>query len=189
MWAKRIFDFAMAWLLLVAFLPALLLFWLLAALDTRSSGIFLQTRIGQHGKPFTIFKLRTMRGKHISAIGRFLRKSKADEAPQLLNVLLGDMSFVGPRPDVPGYYDKLLGNDRRVLQLKPGITSEAAIYYRDEERLLAAQPDALRYNDEVLFPDKVRRNLEYWQHRSFWKDLQILGKTFASYFPTKNTTS
>jgi lipopolysaccharide/colanic/teichoic acid biosynthesis glycosyltransferase len=151
----------------------------LASLDTHSNGIFVQERIGQRGRVFKIFKIRTMHpmSSKISSLGAFLRKSKIDEWPQLWNVLIGDMSFVGPRPDVPGYYDLLEGEFRKILELKPGITSEASIKYKKEEILLAAQENPTHYNDSVIFKDKVRMNLEYYYHRSFFGDLLIIGKT------------
>ncbi len=110
----------------------------------------------------------------VSAYGRFLRQSKLDELPQLFNILLGEMSFVGPRPDVPGYYDKLQGEERKLLELKPGLCSRAALKYYNEENLLAQQPDPLHYNDTVIFPDKVRMNLAYYYKRSFVEDLRVL---------------
>lgn len=158
----------------------MLLFYAVSAFDTSSDGIFIQKRVGQFGKIFRIIKLRTIDKKTftISKIGRFLRKSKIDEVPQLLNVFIGDMSFVGPRPDVAGYYDKLEGESRKILELKPGITSLASIKYRNEEYLLSQQENPLRYNDEVLFPDKVKMNLEYYYNRTFLLDLQLIIKTF-----------
>jgi lipopolysaccharide/colanic/teichoic acid biosynthesis glycosyltransferase len=107
-----------------------------------------------------------------------MRATKLDELPQLFNVLKGDMSLVGPRPDIPGYYDKLDGQDRLVLLLKPGITSEAGIKYRNEEKILLEQENPLKYNDEVLFPDKVRMNVDYYHNLSFRNDIYILLKTF-----------
>lgn len=144
-----------------------------------SSGFFSQTRIGQFGKPFTLYKLRTMHPKtqSISIVGAFLRKSKLDELPQLWNILKGDMSFVGPRPDIPGYYDQLQGEERKILELKPGLTCEASIKYANEEALLALQQDPLHYNDTVIFPDKVRMNLHYYYTHTFIGDLKILWKT------------
>ncbi len=115
---------------------------------------------------------------NISAFGKFLRKSKLDELPQLINVLKGDMSFVGPRPDIPGYYDKLEGEQRNVLNLKPGITSEASIKYKNEEAILKGQANPLKYNDEVIFPDKVKMNLDYYYKRTFFGDIKIILKTF-----------
>ena len=107
-------------------------------------------------------------------MGQKLRHYKLDELPELWNVLIGDMSFVGPRPDVPGYADRLTSNDRRVLELRPGITGPASLKYRDEEALLAGQKDPQRFNDEVIFPDKVKINLYYLNHYSFIKDIQMI---------------
>ena len=108
----------------------------------------------------------------ITPLGAVLRKYKLDELPELWNVLIGDMSLVGPRPDVPGYADRLEGEDRRMLLLKPGITGPASLKYRNEEELLAEQENPQRYNDEVLFPDKVRINIEYLDNWSFGKDIK-----------------
>jgi lipopolysaccharide/colanic/teichoic acid biosynthesis glycosyltransferase len=176
---KRLFDvlFSLTALLLISWL--LLLFWIIASIDTQSNGLFIQERIGQWGRIFKIYKLKTMhpKTKHISLIGRFFRKLKIDELPQLWNVLMGDMSFVGPRPDVAGYYDKLEGENRKILELKPGLTSLASIKYANEEALLAAQEDPLDYNDTLIFPDKVRMNLEYYYHHSLVGDIKIILKT------------
>ena len=176
---KRVFDvlFAMVGLLFMGWL--LLFFWLLLSLNTKSNGLFIQERIGQWGRIFKIYKLKTMhpKTKRISPLGRFFRKSKIDELPQLWNILIGDMSFVGPRPDVAGYYDKLEGENRKVLELKPGVTSLASIKYANEEALLAAQVNPLKYNDTVIFPDKVRMNLEYYYHHSLVGDIKIILKT------------
>ena len=116
----------------------------------------------------------------IGFFGRIFRKYKLDELPQFYNVLTGDMSVVGPRPDVPGYYDCLQGDDRRLLELKPGITSEASIKYRNEDILLAQQEHPLIYNDQVIFPDKVKMNLEYYEHQSITNDLKIIFKTLVN---------
>lgn len=176
---KRLFDvlFSLMTLLLISWL--LLLFWIMASIDTQSNGLFIQERIGQGGRFFKIYKLKTMHPitKHISPIGSFFRKSKIDELPQLWNILMGDMSFVGPRPDVAGYYDTLEGENRRILELKPGLTSMASIKYANEEALLAAQENPLNYNDTLIFPDKVRMNLEYYYHHSLVGDLKIILKT------------
>lgn len=179
-WKKNIFDRTLALVLMVFFLPFFIIIYLIISLDTKSSGVFVQKRVGQYGKLFNIYKFKTLHPvtRNISKLGKFLRKSKIDELPQLLNILKGEMSFVGPRPDIEGYYDKLEGDDRRVLQLKPGLTSEASLKYRNEEQLLAQQENPLQYNDEVLFPDKVKMNLEYLENVSFEKDVQILLKTF-----------
>lgn len=144
--------------------------------------LFTQMRIGQYGKPFAIYKLQTMKNGKVTKTGKILRRTKIDELPQLINILKGDMSFVGPRPDLPGYYDILTGDNRKVLQLKPGLTSLAAIKYRNEEKLLLRQSDPLRYNDEVIFPDKVKMNLEYVEKRGFIYDIKIILLTFKSLF-------
>jgi lipopolysaccharide/colanic/teichoic acid biosynthesis glycosyltransferase len=171
-----------AGILLAALSPFLIIAIALAALSTRSVGVFTQIRIGQHGKPFTIYKLQTMVAGKVTGVGEFLRKTKIDELPQLINILKGDMAFVGPRPDIAGYYDILQGDDRRVLALKPGLTSLAAIKYRNEEQLLAQQEDPQHYNDTVIFPDKVRMNLAYLNKKSFWVDMKIIWLTGRSLF-------
>lgn len=116
----------------------------------------------------------------ITPFGAKLRKYKLDELPELWNVLIGDMSFVGPRPDVPGYADKLVGEDRKILLLKPGITGLASIKYRNEEELLAQQADPIKYNDEVIFPDKVKINLNYLENWSFITDIKLIIYTILS---------
>ena len=148
--------------------------------------IFKQKRVGQYGRLFTMYKFRSMTVSHsgssvsiagesrITPLGAKLRKYKLDELPELWNVLIGDMSFVGPRPDVPGYADKLKGKDRDILKLKPGITGPASLKYRDEEELLANVDDPQKYNDEIIYPDKIRINLYYLEHYSFIKDIQMI---------------
>ena len=166
--------------------------------------LFRQKRVGRHGQLFTMVKFRSMTVAHggssvsvagearITPLGARLRRYKLDELPELWNVLAGDMSFVGPRPDVPGYADQLKGDDRRMLELRPGITGPASLKYRDEEELLAVIDKTLAaegevklgdgrtvgsvqdYNDIVIYPDKVRINLYYLDHYSFWKDIQMI---------------
>lgn len=182
---KRIFDFIFS-LTGIIFLGWLILIVLLiASTDTRSFGVFTQTRIGQNGKKINIFKIKSMLddNKCISKWGSFLRKSNLDELPQLVNIFLGDMSFVGPRPDVAGYYDSLQGEERLILQLKPGLTSEASLKYFDEEALLQQQENPQEYNDTVIFPDKVKLNLQYYYDQSFLGDLKIIYKTLLRYVP------
>lgn len=176
---KRLFDFVLSLLGLLILSPIIVVAGIGAAIDTGSTGFFLQNRVGQHGKLFRIIKLRSISPNEnsISNFGKFLRRSKMDELPQLYNVLIGEMSFVGPRPDIPGYYDVLKGEQRKVLNLKPGLTSEASLKYYDEDSLLAKKEDPLRYNDTILFPDKVRMNLDYYYNRSFLGDLRIIMKT------------
>jgi lipopolysaccharide/colanic/teichoic acid biosynthesis glycosyltransferase len=176
---KRIFDLIFSLIALILFGWIILLCILISTLDTKSIGVFTQERIGQHGKIFTIFKIKTMndRLKTISMFGKFLRKSKLDELPQLFNIINGDMSVVGPRPDIPGYYDLLEGENRKILELKPGLTSEASIKYRNEEELLQSAINSKQYNDEIIFPDKVKMNLNYYYNYNLLIDLKIILKT------------
>ena len=187
---KRIFD------ILVSLSGLIVLGWfiigliLLAFMDTGRHGIFKQKRIGQWGKYFDIYKIRTMQclpdgSLRITAFGRFLRKMKWDELPQLWNVLTGDMSFVGPRPDIPGYADALQGEDRIILAVKPGLTGVASLYFKDEEELLAQQENPSTYNDQVIWPKKIALNKAYINNYSFFKDLRILFKTLAVSFGLK----
>ena len=156
--------------------------------------LFTQKRVGRNGKLFTMYKFRSMTvgnsGSSISVagesritpLGAKLRKYKLDELPELWNVLIGDMSFVGPRPDVPGYADKLEGEDRLVLKLRPGITGPASLKYANEEEILAQVSDPIKYNDEVIFPDKVKINLDYYYNHTFVGDIKLIFQTvFRSY--------
>lgn len=188
MQAKRVFDFVVSFLSICILLPFLLFCFLLISIDTQSNGIFAQKRVGQHGKLFTIYKFKTIhpRTKAISSIGAFFRRYKIDELPQLINVLIGQMAIVGPRPDIVGYYDALVGEERKILALKPGITSLAALKYKNEEQILLQQKDALTYNDEVIFPDKVKMNLDYYHHLSLKTDIQIIAKTILHFFSKSN---
>ena len=181
---KRIFDTIGSFLAIGILFIVGIITLILAAVTTSTNGIFVQKRVGQYGKLFTIYKLRTMhpRTGEISKIGTFLRKTKLDELPQLINILKGEMSFVGPRPDIQGYYDKLEGEARKLLELKPGLTSEAALKYANEEQILKLQEEPLQYNNEVLFPDKVQLNLTYYYNQSFWGDLKIMFKTVFAVF-------
>jgi len=160
--------------------------------------LFIQTRVGRHGRLFRCIKFRTMRsGTHssgsittatdvrITPVGRVLRNWKLDELPQLWNVLKGEMSFVGPRPDVPGYADQLKGTDRGVLELFPGITGPATLLFRDEEELLALMNDTKLFNDNVIYPEKLRINLEYLKKGSFWRDLGYIIATVAPFLTAK----
>lgn len=184
---KFLFDRVMALIGLVLLCPVLLAVWVSVRVGMPGGpALFKQKRVGRYGKLFTIYKFRTMAVDHsgssvsvagesrITPLGAKLRRYKLDELPELWNVLIGDMSFVGPRPDVPGYADALQGEDREILNLRPGITGPASLKYRNEEELLAQQADPQKYNDEVIYPDKVRINLYYLRHYSFVKDLQMI---------------
>jgi lipopolysaccharide/colanic/teichoic acid biosynthesis glycosyltransferase len=185
---KRFFDIFFSLLMLIFFFWVLLVAWLMAVIDTHTNGIFTQERIGQYGQRFKIYKLRTIQRIHdsgefqISGTGRVLRNFKLDELPQLFNVLKGEMSIVGPRPDIAGYYDLLEGDSRKILELKPGLTSLASLKYYNEDQLLEKQVSPLQYNDQVLFPDKVQLNLEYYYQQSFCGDIEIIIKTVGFVF-------
>ncbi len=184
---KYIFDRTMAFIGLVILWPVLLVVAILIKVKMPGGPvIFRQKRVGRNGRLFTMYKFRSMTVGHggssvsvagesrITPLGAKLRHYKLDELPELWNVLIGDMSFVGPRPDVPGYADQLKGSDREVLKLRPGITGPASLKYRDEEDLLAGKDNPQKYNDEVIFPDKVRINLYYLHHYSFLKDIEMI---------------
>ena len=187
---KYLFDKTASIIGILLLWPVLLIVAILIRVKMPGGPVmFIQQRIGRHGRVFSIYKFRTMTVDHsgssisvkgesrITPLGVHLRRWKLDELPELWNVLRGDMSFVGPRPDVPGYADELKGDDHRMLELLPGITGPATLKYRNEEELLASVDDPIRYNDEVIFPDKVRLNLYYLDHYSFLKDLQMIACT------------
>ena len=187
---KFLFDRIFSLLGLIILSPVMLLVAILVRIKMPGESVlFSQKRVGKDGKLFTIYKFRTMAGdERVSSLGVKLRRYKLDELPQLWNVLKGKMSFVGPRPDVPGYADLLQGNDREMLKLRPGITGPASLKYRNEEDLIAdyvkqakTQGDprserdiALWFNDNVLWPDKVRINCYYASHYSFLKDIEMI---------------
>lgn len=188
---KRAFDIVVSVLALLMFSWLIILCWLIASVDTRSNGFFMQLRVGRYGNLFSIIKIKTMRpvdgyettitqsyDPRVTKIGGFFRKTKLDELPQLWNVLWGDMSLVGPRPDVPGYADNLDDSIKCILlSVRPGITGPASLAYRNEEELLAAQMHPRRYNDEVIYPDKVQINLRYIEEWRFGSDLRYILKT------------
>ena len=207
---KWLFDKLISLIGLISLSPVLLIVALLIKWKMPGPILFRQQRVGRYGRIFTVYKFRTMTVKaeasvasrnseatsiasqeqsRITPLGEKLRRYKLDELPELWNVLKGDMSFVGPRPDVPGYADQLQGEDREVLLLRPGITGPASLKYRDEEDILEAVDEALQkgrselpmgittvqeYNDNVIYPDKVRLNRYYLHHYSFIKDIQMI---------------
>ncbi len=177
--SKRVFDIFFSSILLTFLLIPMLIIWIITSACFSSNGFFLQTRIGKEGKPFKIYKYKTLHSDKtkISKWGALLRRKKIDELPQLINILKGDMSFVGPRPDLPGYYDVLKGENKLLLKLKPGLTSEAALKYMNEENILRKQKNPREYNDTVIYPDKIRINLDYYHKINFFLDLKILIKT------------
>lgn len=192
---KFLFDRTAALAGLLVLWPVLLVVAVLIRIKMPGGPVlFTQQRVGCDGALFTMYKFRSMRVDHdgssvsvagesrITPLGARLRKYKLDELPELWNVLVGDMSLVGPRPDVPGYADRLEGEERLVLKLRPGITGPASLKYANEEQILSRVADPQRYNDEVIFPDKVRINLRYYYDHTFWGDLKLIFQTlFRSY--------
>lgn len=187
---KWLFDRVVSFLGLILLLPIMLIVAILIKVKMPEGPVlFRQKRVGRRGELFTMIKFRSMIVNHggssvsvagenrITPLGSKLRKYKLDELPELWNVLKGDMSLVGPRPDVPGYADQLQGEAREVLNLRPGITGPASLKYRNEEDILAQVDDPIRYNNEVIFPDKVRINRYYLHHYSFWMDIRIIVAT------------
>ena len=198
---KWIFDRLMSFIGLVILWPVLLVVAIMVKVKMPGGpAFFVQKRVGKGGRLFNCHKFRTMTVKHngstvsvagdsrITPLGAKLRHYKLDELPGLWDVLIGNMSFVGPRPDVPGYADQLKGDDRDVLKLRPGITGPATLKYRLEDEMIAdyvakkqaegdnrdAQEIAVEYNDTVIYPDKVRLNYYYYHHYSFMKDIQMM---------------
>lgn len=187
---KRAFDILCSFTGLLIIWWVILIAWIMVRVTTGEPGFFIQTRVGKNGDFFNVIKLRTMKSSttvkttvtsaddvRITKVGAFFRNTKLDELPQLINVLIGDMSFVGPRPDVPGFADKLSKEDRVVLSIRPGITGPATIFYRNEEALLASKEDPEKYNEEVIFPKKVEINKAYIKEYSFFKDLSYIKQT------------
>ena len=198
---KWLFDRIISFIGLLILWPVLLIIAILVKVKMPDGpAFFVQCRVGKCGKSFKCHKFRTMTMKHsgstvsvagdsrITPLGAKLRHYKLDELPELWDVLIGNMSFVGPRPDVPGYADKLQGDDRDVLKLRPGITGPATLKYRLEDEMIAeyvvqkqkegdtrdAQEIAVEYNDMVIYPDKVGLNCYYYRHYSFIKDIQMI---------------
>jgi len=184
---KRAFDILLSIFGLLLLWWLIVLAWLVATIATRSNGFYFQKRVGKEGKMFSVIKIKTMshskdtsnnittsNDPRITKIGRFFRRTKIDEFPQLWNVLIGNMSFVGPRPDVSGYADRLEGSDSIILTVRPGITGPASLKYKNEESFLAEKTDPIKYNDEVIWPDKVKINREYIRDYHFINDLSYI---------------
>lgn len=194
MMLKRTFDILLSIFAIFLLFPSFLVVSFLIVIDSGFPIFFLQKRIGRDAKEFNIIKFRTMKTNNenititvsddsrITRIGKYLRKTKIDELPEILNVLFGQMSFVGPRPDVKGYADKLKGANRKILALRPGITGPASLKYYNEEYILSQKSNPKKYNDEVIFPDKVKINMDYFHNRSFFLDLKIIFATIFRIF-------
>ncbi len=186
---KFIFDRVTAFVGLLFLWPLLLIVAICIKIKTPGPVLFVQRRVGKDAKLFKMYKFRTMTLNHsgssisvagenrITSFGAVLRKWKIDELPELWNVFIGDMSFVGPRPDVPGYADNLTGENRLILKLRPGITGPASLKYANEQELLAKVNNPQEYNDNVIFPDKVKINLEYYYNHTFISDIKFIFQT------------
>lgn len=186
---KFIFDRLVALIGLLLLWPVFVVVMVLIKIKMPGPVLFVQERVGRYGRLIKVHKFRSMRVKEagdidtgvaaaevnrITPLGEKLRKYKLDELPELWDVFIGNMSFVGPRPDIPGYADKLEGEDREILELRPGITGPASLKYRNEEEILANVDDPQKYNDEIIYPDKVRLNRYYLHHYSFWMDIKMI---------------
>jgi lipopolysaccharide/colanic/teichoic acid biosynthesis glycosyltransferase len=187
---KRIFDVLLSLFGLLCVFWIIFIAWSIASIETKSNGFFIQRRVGRNGSLFNLIKIKTMKtvrgidttitsldDVRITVSGKFFRDTKIDELPQLWNVLIGQMSFVGPRPDVAGYADKLTGNNKIVLSVRPGITGPASLKYKNEEEILSKQDNPKKYNDEVIWPDKVAINKKYIEEWSLKKDIGYIWKT------------
>jgi len=187
---KRVFDLFFALLFLLVFWWVIIILIIVSTIDTGEMGLFSQARVGKNAFFFQIYKIRTMKSNksilttvttthdnRLTSFGKFLRKYKLDELPQLMNVLKGDMSFVGPRPDVLGFADQLQGEDKIILSVRPGITGPASIFFRNETFLLGEQENPEKYNLEVIWPKKVSINRKYIKEYSFGRDLYYIVQT------------
>ena len=189
---KRVCDILISSIGLISLIPLFVIISIIIKLSSKGPVFFVQNRVGKNGDIFSMIKFRTMTiqqdnlstvsiygDSRITNFGFFLRRYKLDELPELFNVLKGEMSLVGPRPDVPGYADKLVGEAKLILLLRPGITGPATLKYANEEKILASCNDPVRYNDEIIYPDKVKINLDYYYNNSIWIDFKII---FATIF-------
>ena len=192
---KRLFDIIFSFVGIVFLFPVFIIVSILIKIDSSGPVFFVQERVGLNGKFFKIIKFRSMKTNHnnsltvtlendkrITRIGKKIRKYKIDEIPELINVFIGDMSLVGPRPDVPGYADLLEGESRNILKLRPGITSRASIKYANEEMILLNEDDPIAYNNNIIFPDKVKLNLNYYNNNNIWIDIKIIFATLFAVF-------
>ncbi len=191
---KRLFDIVFSFVGIVILSPVLVIISLIVALSSKGGSFYKQKRVGKDNKDFTLYKFRSMRvdsdkqslitignkDSRVTPIGYYLRKYKIDELPQLFNVLKGDMSFVGPRPEVRYYVDMYTDKQKQVLNVRPGITDPASIAFRNENELLAQQPNPKQYYITSIMPEKLRINLEYINNRSFSKDIKIILQTIKA---------
>ena len=191
---KLVFDYFFAIVCLFILSPLFIIISVIIKLTSKGPIFYIQERVGRNGEIFNIVKFRSMRTAHgdnntitiggdirVTKFGKVIRRFKLDELPELVNILKGEMSFVGPRPDLPGYADKLRGEGKKILTLKPGITSKASLKYANEEEILAKQDNPIKYNNEVIYPDKVKLNLDYYYNHNLWIDIKLI---FATVFRT-----
>ena len=189
---KKMFDFSLSLILLVALSPIFLILALAVKFTSKGEIIFKQKRVGVYGKEFYVLKFRTMvkdaeslgkqitvgeRDPRITSVGHFLRKFRLDEFPQLINVLKGEMSFVGARPEVPYYVDFYTDEMMATLLTPPGITGTASIYFKDEAKMLEIEPDAEKCYINHILPVKMKMNLDYLKEISVWYDIKLMFKT------------
>ena len=193
--SKRIFDVISSLVVLLILSPFLMIIWLVVVTGSRGGGYYRQTRVGKNGVEFPIWKFRTMRrnadksGKltigndtRVTGFGKFLRRSKLDEIPQLFNVIGGQMSVVGPRPEVPEYVKLYSAEQLKVLNVRPGLTDLATLKYIDEQKVLGEVADPRQVYVEKIMPEKLRLNLQYIENRGFFKDLGLIFKTIGRLF-------
>ena len=193
---KRFCDVAFSFVLITGFCPIVVTALIIASINTSSFGLFRQMRIGKDERGFLIYKIKTMRDcktetttiagaetNRITQVGRILRRTKIDELPQLWNVLIGDMSFVGPRPDTFEMYDAMTNEEREIVySVRPGITSISTLYFKDEEALVARQENPIEFYNTYILPVKIKLNIRYVKEMDFFSDLQILFLTFRRIF-------
>ena len=180
---KRLLDVLLSLILIPTLLLPVSILIILATMDTKIFGLFFQNRVGQYGKGFTIYKIRTYnRNGEVSKFSKKIRKYKLDEIPQILNILLGQMSFVGPRPDVLEVMSTLSKSDQIILSIKPGLTGPASLYYFNEEALLAEQEDPIAYTNQILTPKKNAINKDYIKNYHIFNDVNYIYKTTLHVF-------
>jgi lipopolysaccharide/colanic/teichoic acid biosynthesis glycosyltransferase len=187
---KRCVDLLLSSIGIVIFTVPIFILVIISTIVHQEFGVFFQKRVGKNAKVFTIYKIKSMIFKKeplITSFGNFIRKTKLDELLQVFNVFFGQMSIVGPRPDILGYADKLKGEDKIILSVKPGLTSLAALKFANEELLLKSQNNPLVYNDLVLWPQKVALNKQYITNWSLFNDFKVIGKTILFFLGFNQT--
>ena len=184
---KRFFDLFFSLLLIIVFSPVIFFAWIVASIETKSNGFYFQERVGKNGNLFLVFKIKTMfdskidknnvttsDNPRITFLGKYFRRFKIDELPQLFNVLIGNMSFVGPRPDVKGFADELTGEYALILNLRPGITGLSSLKFKDEEYILSKVNNPIDYNKKVIYPEKIKLEVQYIKNWSLIYDIKLI---------------